>query len=62
MLFRSEEASTYLKFNAIKRLGHPDEIAALYDAVSDPEMGYLTGTDIICDGGCIASGAGAFSR
>ena len=58
----AEEASTYLKFNAIKRLGHPDEIAALYDAVSDPEMGYLTGTDIICDGGCIASGAGAFSR
>ena len=23
---------------------------------------YLTGADIICDGGCIASGAGAFSR
>ena len=58
----SEEAGTYLKFNAIKRLGNPDEIAALYEAVSDPAMGYLTGTDIICDGGCIASGAGAFSR
>lgn len=57
-----EEAQTYLKFNAIKRLGQPDEIAALYEAVSDPAMGYLTGTDIICDGGCIASGAGAFSR
>jgi len=26
------------------------------------QLGYLTGADIICDGGCIASGAGAFSR
>lgn len=58
----AEEAGTYIKFNAIKRLGDPDEIAALYEAVSNPEMGYLTGADIICDGGCIASGAGAFSR
>lgn len=57
-----DEAQTYLKFNAIPRLGDPDEIAALYAALSDPEMGYLTGADIICDGGCIASGAGAFSR
>lgn len=23
-------------------------------AVSAPEMGYLTGTDILCDGGCVA--------
>lgn len=57
-----EEAQAYLKFNAIKRLGQPDEIAALYAAVSDPAMGYLTGTDILCDGGCLAGGAGAFSR
>lgn len=57
-----EEAQTYLKFNAIRRVGRPDEIAALFAAVSDPEMGYLTGTDIICDGGCVAGGAGPFSR
>ena len=57
-----EEAQSYLKFNAIKRLGQPDEIAALYEALADPAMGYLTGADIICDGGCVASGAGAFSR
>lgn len=49
-----DEAQTYLKFNAIPQLGRPDEIAALYAAVSDPEMGYLTGADILCDGGCIA--------
>lgn len=57
-----EEAQTYLKFNAIKRLGKPDEIAALYEALADPAMGYLTGADIICDGGCVASGAEVFSR
>ena len=49
-----EEAGTYLKFNAIPRLGKPEEIAALFAAVSDPAMGYLTGTDILCDGGCVA--------
>jgi hypothetical protein len=35
-------------------LSKPEEIAALYAAVSAPEMGYLTGTDILCDGGCVA--------
>ena len=49
-----DEAGAYLKFNAIPLLGKPDEIAALFAAVSDPEMGYLTGTDILCDGGCVA--------
>lgn len=56
------EAGTYLKFNALPRSEKPDEIAALYEAVSDPAMGYLTGTDILCDGGCVAGGAGPFSR
>lgn len=57
-----DEAGTYLKFNAIKRNGKPEEIAALYEMITDEQLGYLTGADIICDGGCIASGAGAFSR
>lgn len=57
-----EEAGTYLRYNAIQRLGRPDEIAALFAAVSDPEMGYLTGCDILCDGGCIAGGAKALGR
>lgn len=52
-----EEASAYLKFNAVKRFGKPEEIANLYAALIDEGMGYLTGADIICDGGCIASGA-----
>lgn len=57
-----EEAAAYLKHCAIPRFGKPDEIAALYEACADPAMGYLTGTDILCDGGCVASGASAFSR
>lgn len=48
------EASQYLQYNAIPRPGEPEEIAALFAAVSDPEMGYLTGCDILCDGGCVA--------
>jgi NAD(P)-dependent dehydrogenase (short-subunit alcohol dehydrogenase family) len=43
-------------------MGDPEEIAALYEMLTDEQLGYLTGADIICDGGCVASGAGAFSR
>ena len=57
-----DEAMTYVKYNAIKRLGHPEEIAQLYVAAADDRMGYLTGTDILCDGGCIASGCTPFKR
>ena len=58
----AQEAGSYLKFIAIKRPGRPEEIAALYAAYADPAMGYLTGADILCDVGCVASGAGPFSR
>ncbi len=34
----------------------------IWFAKTDEQLGYLTGADIICDGGCVASGAGAFSR
>lgn len=57
-----EEASTYLKFAAVKRNGRPEEIAPLYAALIDERLSYLTGTDILCDGGCIAGGASAFAR
>lgn len=57
-----DEAATYMKHNAIKRLGKPEEIAWLYAAVTDERMGYLTGADIICDGGCVASGCGPLKR
>jgi NAD(P)-dependent dehydrogenase (short-subunit alcohol dehydrogenase family) len=57
-----EEASTYNKFSAIPRNGKPDEIGPLYAYLSDPRLSYLTGTDILCDGGCIAGGASALKR
>lgn len=50
----SGEGEEFLKYNAIKRFGKPEEIAALYMALVDPRLGYLTGADIIVDGGCIA--------
>ncbi|HRL50141.1 MAG TPA: SDR family oxidoreductase [Propioniciclava sp.] len=52
----SGETADYLARNAIKRAGRPEEIAFLYASVADDQMGYLTGTDILCDGGCVAAG------
>ena len=57
-----EEAMTYVKYNAIKRLGKPEEIAQLYVALADERMGYLTGTDVLCDGGLVASGCSLFTH
>lgn len=57
-----DEAQTYMQYNAIKRLGQVDEIAYLFAACIDERMGYLTGTDIICDGGCVASGCNPMKK
>jgi NAD(P)-dependent dehydrogenase (short-subunit alcohol dehydrogenase family) len=51
-----EEASTYLEHCAIKRFGKVEEIAELFAACADEKIGYLTGADIVCDGGLVASG------
>lgn len=34
----------------------PEELAYLICALADERCGYLMGTDVLCDGGCIASG------
>ena len=52
----ADQTADYLDRNAIKRPGRPGEIAELYAAVADERMGYLTGTDILCDGGCVGAG------
>jgi len=52
------EATAYLKYCAIKRFGEVAEIAQLFALLADPRLGYLTGVDIVCDGGCVASGCG----
>lgn len=41
---------------ACKRVGEPEEMASLIYLLLDPELKYLTGTDIIMDGGKYAIG------
>lgn len=50
------EGGKYMKNAAIKRFGKPEEIAFLFKSCVDERNSYLTGTDIICDGGLVASG------
>lgn len=51
-----EEAETYTKYSAIKRFGHVDEIASLFAYCASEDASYMTGVDILCDGGLVASG------
>lgn len=51
-----EEGDAYTKYCAIKRFGHVDEIASLFAYCASSNAGYLTGVDILCDGGLVASG------
>lgn len=57
-----EEADKFTSHAAIKRFGRPEEIAFLFASIVDEKNGYLTGVDIICDGGVIASGVSAMKR
>lgn len=57
-----EEADAYTKHCAIKRFGHVDEIASLFAYCASPGAGYLTGVDILCDGGLVASGISPFKK
>ena len=51
-----DSAGAYTKYCAIKRFGRVDEIASLLAFCASDKAGYLTGADILCDGGCVASG------
>ncbi|MFC0876469.1 SDR family oxidoreductase [Saccharicrinis sp. FJH2] len=51
-----KRTDAYIKNSAIKRMGHVEEIANLLSFCVSDKASYLTGTDILCDGGCIASG------
>lgn len=55
-----EGVEGYLEYSAIKRAGKVEEIAPLFKMCTDHRLGYLTGVDILCDGGLIASGVGPF--
>jgi len=47
-------ADELTKFCAIRRYGRVEEIAQLLAFCTDKRLGYLTGVDILCDGGCLA--------
>jgi len=61
-VLEQEEADRFTKYSAIKRFGKSEEIAFLFASIADECNGYLTGVDILCDGGLIASGASAMSK
>jgi NAD(P)-dependent dehydrogenase (short-subunit alcohol dehydrogenase family) len=47
-------ADELTKFCAIQRYGRVEEVAHLLAMCADKRLGYLTGVDILCDGGCLA--------
>lgn len=53
----SGQADVFKKYSALKRNGKPEEIAALFALLLDERLGFLTGADILMDGGVVASGA-----
>jgi NAD(P)-dependent dehydrogenase (short-subunit alcohol dehydrogenase family) len=48
-------AGALAQLGALKRFGRPSEIAELLAFCASDRPGYLTGTDIICDGGAMAA-------
>lgn len=50
-----DNASNLAKAGALGRLGKPEEIAELIAFIASDAASYLTGTDILCDGGTIAA-------
>lgn len=48
-------AGTLARLGALKRFGEPSEIAELLAFCASDKPGYLTGTDIVCDGGVLAA-------
>jgi NAD(P)-dependent dehydrogenase (short-subunit alcohol dehydrogenase family) len=48
-------AGALAQLGALKRFGRPAEIAELLAFCASGKPGYLTGTDIICDGGVMAA-------
>ena len=54
-LEESAGAGAMAQLGALKRFGHPSEIAELLAFCASDKPGYLTGTDIVCDGGVMAA-------
>jgi NAD(P)-dependent dehydrogenase (short-subunit alcohol dehydrogenase family) len=54
-LEESAGAGALTQLGALKRFGRPSEIAELLAFCASDKPGYLTGTDILCDGGVMAA-------
>jgi NAD(P)-dependent dehydrogenase (short-subunit alcohol dehydrogenase family) len=50
-----DSSAPFVKRGALGRMGEPVEIARLMAFVASPDASYLTGTDILCDGGTMAA-------
>lgn len=48
-------AGAMIDYAALRRFGKPEEIAELLAFCASEKAGYLTGIDILCDGGVVAS-------
>jgi NAD(P)-dependent dehydrogenase (short-subunit alcohol dehydrogenase family) len=48
-------AGAMVEYAALKRFGKPEEVAEVLAFCASDKAGYLTGTDILCDGGVTAS-------
>lgn len=54
-LEKTHGASAMVAVSALKRFGTPDEIAHVLAFCASEHASYLTGTDILCDGGTMAA-------
>ena len=54
-LEKKSGAYAITQYSALSRVGKVDEIAQLLAFCASSKAGYLTGTDILCDGGTVAS-------
>ncbi|MDO5100910.1 MAG: SDR family NAD(P)-dependent oxidoreductase [Eubacteriales bacterium] len=51
-----EGTENLLTYTGLSRGAEPEELAYLIAALCDEKCGYLIGTDILCDGGCVTNG------
>ncbi|MCF0242026.1 MAG: SDR family NAD(P)-dependent oxidoreductase [Treponema sp.] len=49
-------SETMLSYSGLKRGAEPEELGFLITSLVDDRCGYLVGTDVLCDGGCINNG------
>lgn len=54
-LEKNVAAGALAQLGAFKRFGHPAEIAEFLVFCASDKPGYLTGTEIVCDGGVMAA-------